>query len=155
VKRLIGSGLALSVIAALSIQAARAQEANDAQREQVAANFREADADGDGAFTRVEFTRSIDLNARDDIGRARLIASFDGYGEQLRIIVTGSSRLEVYRRGGDSLMGRYLSYRMHPFSVAESLTKQLPDSDRIIRNPKKPKAADYEALWTHGGYPEP
>ncbi|MGD2047401.1 MAG: hypothetical protein PVH96_14395, partial [Gemmatimonadota bacterium] len=95
-KRLIGSGLALSVIAALSIQAARAQEANDAQREQVAANFREADADGDGAFTRVEFTRSIDLNARDDIGRARLIASFDGYGEQLRIIVTGSSRLEVY-----------------------------------------------------------
>ena len=65
---------------------------------------------------------------------------FDVYGEQLRIIVTGSSRLEVYRRGGDSLMGRYLSYRMHPFSVAESLTKQLPDPVRVVRKPKKPKA---------------
>ena len=51
-------------------------------------------------------------------------------------------RLEVYRRGGDSLMGRYFSYRMHPFSVAESLTKQLPDPERIIRAPKKPRAAD-------------
>jgi hypothetical protein len=80
---------------------------------------------------------------------------FDVYGDQLRIIVTGSSRLEVYRRGGDSLMGRYFSYRMHPFSVAESLTKQLPDPERIIRAPKKPKAVDYDALWKHGGYPEP
>lgn len=80
---------------------------------------------------------------------------FDVYGEQLRIIVTGSSRLEVYRRGGDSLMGRYLSYRMHPFSVAEGLTKQLPDPERIVRQPKKPKAADFDALWKHGGYPEP
>jgi predicted AAA+ superfamily ATPase len=80
---------------------------------------------------------------------------FDVYGEQLRIIVTGSSRLEVYRRGGDSLMGRYFSYRMHPFSVAESLTKQLPDPARVIRAPKKSKAADYDALWKYGGYPEP
>jgi len=80
---------------------------------------------------------------------------FDVYGDQLRIIVTGSNRLEVYRRGGDSLMGRYFSYRMHPFSVAESLTKQLPDAERIIRAPKKPRAADYDALWKYGGYPEP
>lgn len=80
---------------------------------------------------------------------------FDVYGERLRIIVTGSSRLEVYRRGGDSLMGRYLSYRMHPFSVAESLSKQLPDSNGVVRPPKKPKAADFDALWRHGGYPEP
>ena len=80
---------------------------------------------------------------------------FDVYGERLRIIVTGSSRLEVYRRGGDSLMGRYLSYRMHPFSVAESLSKRLPDPNRVIRPPKKPKAADFDALWRHGGYPEP
>ena len=80
---------------------------------------------------------------------------FDVYGDQLRILVTGSSRLEVYRRGGDSLMGRYFSYRMHPFSVAESVTKRLPEPARIIRSPKKPRAPDYAALWKHGGYPEP
>lgn len=80
---------------------------------------------------------------------------FDTYAEQVRIIVTGSSRLDVYRRGGDSLMGRYFLYRMHPFSVAETLAQDLPDPQRIVRAPKKVKAADFEALWQHGGYPEP
>jgi predicted AAA+ superfamily ATPase len=80
---------------------------------------------------------------------------FDVYGDQLRIIVTGSSRLDVYRRGGDSLMGRYFPYRMHPFSVAETLHRTLPDSKHIVRQPKKIKATDYDALWEHGGYPEP
>ena len=32
---------------------------------------------------------------------------FDTYADQVRITVTGSSRMDVYRRGGDSLMGRY------------------------------------------------
>ncbi len=45
----------------------------------------------------------------------------DTYGDRARILVTGSSRLDVFRRGGDSLMGRYLLYRMHPWSVGECL----------------------------------
>ena len=80
---------------------------------------------------------------------------FDTYADQLRIIVTGSSRMDVYRRGGDSLMGRYFLYRMHPFSVAETLTQDLPDENRIIRSPKKVSPANFDALWNHGGYPEP
>ena len=39
---------------------------------------------------------------------------FDTYGDRVRLIVTGSSRLNVFRRGGDSLMGRYLLYRIEP-----------------------------------------
>jgi predicted AAA+ superfamily ATPase len=80
---------------------------------------------------------------------------FDTYSEQVRIIVTGSSRMDVYRRGGDSLMGRYFLFRMHPFSVAEIVTKDPPDPKRIVRSPKKVKAIDFDALWRHGGYPEP
>lgn len=80
---------------------------------------------------------------------------FDTYGDQVKIIVTGSSRMDVYRRGGDSLMGRYFLYRMHPFSIAETLTTDLPDSKRIVRPPAKIKSADFETLWRHGGYPEP
>ncbi len=80
---------------------------------------------------------------------------FDTYGDGLRIIVTGSSRLDVYRRGGDSLMGRYFSYRMHPFSVAEAVSKELPDAERIVRTPGRIGEPDFEALWRHGGYPEP
>ncbi len=80
---------------------------------------------------------------------------YDTYGDRLRIVVTGSSRLDVYRRGGDSLMGRYFSYRMHPFSVAETVSRELPDAGRVVRPPTAVDAADFEALWRHGGHPEP
>lgn len=80
---------------------------------------------------------------------------FDTYEGQVRIVITGSSRMDVYRRGGDSLMGRYFLYRMHPFSVAETIHHDLPDPKQIVRPPKHIAAADFEALWLHGGFPEP
>ena len=79
----------------------------------------------------------------------------DTCGDRLRIVVTGSSRMDIYRRGGDSLMGRCFSYRMHPFSVAETVNRDLPDPNRIIRDPRAMETDDFEALWRHGGYPEP
>lgn len=36
-----------------------------------------------------------------------------------QILVTGSAKLDVYRRGGDSLQGRYFYFRLHPLTVAE------------------------------------
>ncbi len=80
---------------------------------------------------------------------------FDTYADQLRIIVTGSSRMDAYRRGGDSLMGRYFLYRMHPFTIAEILNQDLPDPKRIVRSPTPISEEDFQALWEHGGYPEP
>ena len=80
---------------------------------------------------------------------------YDTYADRLRIIVTGSSRLDIYRRGGDSLMGRYFAYRMHPFSVAEIASRDLPDPDRIVRPPRSVDPVEFDALRTHGGYPEP
>ena len=80
---------------------------------------------------------------------------FDTYADQARIAVTGSGRLDVYRRGGDSLMGRYLSYRMHPFSVAETVSQSLPDEADVVRPPTAIDDADFAALWQHGGFPEP
>ncbi|GMR18635.1 MAG: ATP-binding protein [Gammaproteobacteria bacterium] len=80
---------------------------------------------------------------------------FDTYVDQVRVMVTGSSRMDVYRRGGDSLMGRYFLYRMHPFTIAETLTRDLPDLKRIVRSPRKIRPANFDALWKYGGYPEP
>jgi len=79
VKLLTRPSIALAALVALPLPAAQAQTAREAHREQVAANFREADADGDGALTRVEFIQLIDLNAQHDIGRAKLIARLDRY----------------------------------------------------------------------------
>ena len=80
---------------------------------------------------------------------------FDAHAGRLRIVATGSSRMEVYHRGGDSLMGRYFPYRMHPFSVSETVTQELPDATRIVRPPRPVDEGDFDALWRHGGYPEP
>jgi len=78
---------------------------------------------------------------------------FDTYGDRVRLVVTGSSRLDVFRRGGDSLMGRYLLYRMHPWSAGEIARTELPAQE--IRPPVDTAPADWDALWEHGGFPEP
>ena len=80
---------------------------------------------------------------------------FDVYADRAKIVLTGSSRMDIYRRGGDSMMGRYFLYRMHPFSVAEAITQELPDQDRVSRQPRRVDEATFDALWYHGGYPEP
>jgi predicted AAA+ superfamily ATPase len=78
---------------------------------------------------------------------------FDVYEQKARLILTGSSRLDVYKRGGDSLMGRYFLYRMHPFSVAELVH---PDRAPATVLPPRPLAeADWKALREYGGFPEP
>lgn len=79
---------------------------------------------------------------------------FDTHGDRARLIVTGSSRLDVYRRGGDSLMGRYFLYRMHPFSLAEIARQDLP-AGGPVRVPVRIAEDDFAALWEHGGWPEP
>jgi uncharacterized protein len=78
---------------------------------------------------------------------------FDEYGLQSTVIVTGSSRLDVYKRGGDSLMGRYFSYRMHPVSLAELTRTNL--SETGIQNPQRPASEALEQLLAFGGFPEP
>jgi predicted AAA+ superfamily ATPase len=85
--------------------------------------------------------------------KALLKGFFDTYGDRVRLIVTGSSRLDVFRRGSDSLMGRYLLYRMHPLSVGECMRTDLPAHE--IQAPAEIASVDWDALWEHGGFPEP
>jgi predicted AAA+ superfamily ATPase len=78
---------------------------------------------------------------------------FDTYAERVHLIVTGSARLNVFRRGSDSLMGRYLLYHMHPWTVAECVRTGLPTD--VIGPAAAITTADWDALWEHGGFPEP
>jgi predicted AAA+ superfamily ATPase len=64
---------------------------------------------------------------------------FDTRAPGQSFIVTGSARLEVYRRGGDSLQGRFHPYRLHPLS----LTEVGGGRDAL------------EQLLRFGGFPEP
>ena len=81
---------------------------------------------------------------------------YDKLKHKYKFLVTGSSRLDVYRRGGDSLQGRYHYYRLHPFSLAELLNKknkigvsqELPLGEKFYKS-------EFDALFEFGGFPEP
>jgi predicted AAA+ superfamily ATPase len=65
---------------------------------------------------------------------------FDKNRDDYQFLVTGSARLDLYRRNGDSLQGRYHYHRLHPLSLAELGTKSQ---------------ADLQTLFVLGGFPEP
>ena len=79
---------------------------------------------------------------------------FDTHGERIHVVVTGSARLDVCKNGGDSLMGRYFPYRIHPVSVGEWL-HPVPPENRELHPPSAPRGPDWEALFRFGGFPEP
>lgn len=78
---------------------------------------------------------------------------FDLYKNKAHIAVTGSSKLDVFHQSGDSLMGRYMPYRMHPFSVAEILRTGIPMTE--ISEPSSIDESSFDDLWQYGGFPAP
>ena len=79
---------------------------------------------------------------------------YDIYGKSWRIVATGSARMDVYKKGGDSMMGRYFPYRMHPLSVAELIDTSLP-GENLIRKPRMLADEEWNALVRFGGFPDP
>lgn len=66
---------------------------------------------------------------------------FDKFFPDINFIVTGSARLDHFRKGGDSLVGRYHYWRLHPLTLCEMA--------------KNPNGKDLEQLLKFGGFPEP
>jgi uncharacterized protein len=93
----------------------------------------------------------LDEIHKDRKWKSRLKGIYDVLGNELPILVTGSARLDLYRKGGDSLMGRYLPYRMHPLSVAESATSIEPDAAFKSHSINIP----WKDLLHLSGFPEP
>lgn len=69
---------------------------------------------------------------------------YDTEGIPPMLLVTGSARLDYYRRGGDSLAGRYFSYRLHPLSLNEVCRKRDQSVEQAL-----------DTLLHLGGFPEP
>lgn len=68
----------------------------------------------------------------------------DGRPAGQALMVTGSARMETFRQAGDSLAGRYFSYRLHPISVREWCEQQGAEP-----------ATALDHLLERGGFPEP
>ena len=86
-----------------------------------------------------------------------LKGEYDKHRDATQFLVTGSARLDVYRRGGDSLQGRYHHYRLHPFSLREhrgASAQRAPvaGAELSIGPGSRETLA---ALMQFGGFPEP
>jgi len=66
---------------------------------------------------------------------------YDTKKEGMKILITGSARLETFRQTGDSLAGRFYVHRLMPFSMAELIDSEYGN--------------DMERFITRGGFPEP
>lgn len=81
---------------------------------------------------------------------------YDTYKDMFKIIVTGSSHLDIYQKGGDSLMGRYLQYHIYPLSIGELIERSLSqDENNEISPPYFLKEEDFQNLWKFSGFPDP
>lgn len=74
--------------------------------------------------------------------------------------MTGSGRLDLYQKGGDSLLGRYFLYHIHPFTISdvqETKTVSLSEFlEKILKDLNKAKTSNsYQDLLEFGGFPEP
>lgn len=99
-----------------------------------------------GTLTRGELPGGQRLIVLDEIHKyarwRNLVKGFyDSHADKTAFLATGSARLDFYRKGGDSLQGRYHYHRLHPFSLME--ISQTPTHD------------DLQQLMRFGGFPEP
>ena len=79
-----------------------------------------------------------------DKWKAWLKGIYDVEGMPPAILVTGSAKLDAFRKTGDSLAGRHFQFRLHPIDFREALDLSKLDDDEIFRR-----------LMEVGGFPEP
>lgn len=114
-----------------------------------------------------EIDTDIPLVILDEIHKVRgwkrsLKGVWDTLDSPVDILVTGSARLAVYRKGSDSLLGRYFAFRLHPLSVVELDRAAAPGPEVAIErifDPDRDPAGDaqnrFEVLLEYGPFPEP
>jgi predicted AAA+ superfamily ATPase len=85
---------------------------------------------------------------------------YDQYKGEFKFLVTGSGRLELFKKGGDSLLGRYFSVPLFPLSMGElgGRLMTFKEFNIALEDPPSSSKEDrerYEALFQFSGFPEP
>ncbi len=86
---------------------------------------------------------------------------YDGFHDRFQFLISGSGRLDLYRKGGDSLAGRYFLFHLWPFTIAE-MGKCNLTIDSFLNNPLRMTVREGDVLketWKRlselSGFPEP
>jgi predicted AAA+ superfamily ATPase len=85
---------------------------------------------------------------------------YDHGQPDFRFLITGSGRLDLYKKGGDSLLGRYFSVPLLPLTLGELRgqligLKEFQESLTSPPAPSKETRQGYEHLFRFSGFPEP
>ena len=84
---------------------------------------------------------------------------YDDHKKRFKFVVTGSARLETFRKSGDSLVGRYFHTRLFPLNLSDfdKLNFELLlKPEKLIEKAAELKESKHlEDLLTFGGFPEP
>lgn len=111
--------------------------------------------------------KDVPLVVLDEIHKERrwkrnLKGVYDTLETPCDFLVTGSARLNVYRKGSDSLLGRHFPFHLHPFSIRELERPDVLRPDDLMeslfsRSQKTGKTSDESlaALMAYGPFPEP
>jgi len=104
----------------------------------------------------------LDEIHKDRLWKRNLKGLYDTQDRPCDFLVTGSARLNVYRRGSDSLLGRYFHFRLHPFSLREMENTQVMSPDAALEamwnramKQRRGSQEDLSAMMTYGPFPEP
>lgn len=82
-----------------------------------------------------------------------LKGAYDLFRDDFRFLITGSARLDLFRKSGDSLVGRYNLFHLFPFSIHELL--QNPSADVLMADgPIEALAEKLEHLAAQKSAPE-
>jgi len=89
---------------------------------------------------------------------------FDRFENEARFVVTGSARLDWFRKSGDSLAGRYFLFHLNPVSLTELAghphVAPNPDEDALpyierTLSQRRSEPALLDQMLAFGGFPEP
>jgi len=84
---------------------------------------------------------------------------YDGYSDEFRFLVTGSGRLDLSRKRGDSLAGRYRHFHLFPFTIGEifSSSMGIKGNDILLEIPeRRPEVQEaWDTMFQVSGFPEP
>ena len=69
---------------------------------------------------------------------------YDTEGIPPGLVVTGSARLDTYKKMGDSLAGRFFHFRLHPFDIKEITKLKICSAETALKR-----------IFEFGSFPEP
>jgi len=120
------------------------------------------------------FFQSVDVEGKgrplvilDEIHKYRqwknyLKGVYDKFHDRFSFAILGSGRLDITKRAGDAMTGRFLEMHLFPFTAAE-LSHSKTDIKQFLKDPFSgmdlPDASQSTSVWNElfnlGGFPEP